>query len=323
MRTCGCESTQRLDPVGRWLLVTRACVQPMTLTSIAIAGLLAARHPDFNLGLFALAAVGSIVAHAANNMTNDYFDLSEGLDTEAYPRAVYAPHPVLAGIISRGGLLRAILIANALDALVMVVLLVERGWPIAVFALVGLFVSVGYVAPPLRLKACGLGEPSVAIVWGPLMVGGTYFAATGDVGPAVFWASAPYALLVTTVLMGKHVDKLPWDRAEGVNTLPVLLGDEVSRRTTVALMVAFHVTTVALVLTGTLSVWTLVILASLPTTVKTARTYARAKPAEPPARYPLWPLWYGPWAFVHARRAGALLVAGLLAGVVFPISPFG
>jgi 1,4-dihydroxy-2-naphthoate octaprenyltransferase len=323
MRTCGCSRTEELDRTGRWLLITRACVQPMTVTSIAIAGFLAVKSPDCNWWLFSLAAAGSVIAHAANNMTNDYFDLTEGLDTSAYPRAAYAPHPVLAGLISKRGLGKAILVANAVDGAIMVVLVIARGWPIAAFALVGLFISVFYVAPPLRLKGRGLGEPSVAIVWGPLMVGGTYFAATGHISSGIFWASAPYALLVTTVLMGKHIDKLPWDEPEGIKTLPVLLGDSASRRVTVALMAAFYAAVIVLVATGTITTWALIALAGLPQFFKAARTYARAKPEERPARYPLWPLWYGPWAFVHARHAGALFVAGLFMGTAAPGSPFG
>jgi 1,4-dihydroxy-2-naphthoate polyprenyltransferase len=322
MRTCGCESTDGLDPIARWLLITRACVQPMTITSVAITGLLAARHPAFDGLLFALAAIGSIVAHAANNMTNDYFDLTEGLDTGAYPRAEYAPHPVLSGVISRAGLGKAILVANALDAAIMLVLVVERGWPILAFALAGLFISVFYVAPPLRLKARGLGEPSVAIVWGPLMVGGTYYAAVGHVPAEVFWMSVPYALLVTTVLMGKHIDKITWDAREAVRTLPVLLGEARSRHVTTILMAAFYVSIAALVLTGTAAVWGLVALGAVPAFVPAARTYARPKPAEPPRRFPLWPLWFGPWAFVHARRAGALFVVGLLLGAIWPVYLF-
>ena len=48
------------------------------------------------------------------------------------------------------------------------------------FALLGLFVSVFYVAPPLKLKHRGFGEPGVSLVWGPLMIGGTYFVTAGD-----------------------------------------------------------------------------------------------------------------------------------------------
>ena len=61
----------------------------------------------------------------------------------------------------------------------MIYLTVERGWPIVGFALGGFLLSAAYTAPPLRLKKHGLGEPTVIAVWGPLMVGGVYYAATG------------------------------------------------------------------------------------------------------------------------------------------------
>ncbi|MCP4222408.1 MAG: hypothetical protein GY773_03600, partial [Actinomycetia bacterium] len=63
-------------------------------------------------------------------------------------------------------------VANA-DLAILLHLTSARGWPVVLFALAGLFVSVFYVAPPLRLKQRGLGEPGVALVWGPLMIGGT------------------------------------------------------------------------------------------------------------------------------------------------------
>lgn len=318
LRTCGHAAPETLDPVGRWLLISRACVQPMTLTSAAIAGLLAVNSPTFHLGYLTLATLGIVLAHAANNLINDYFDLAQGQDTDTYPRTLYAPHPVTSGLVTRSGLARAILVTNALDGAIMVALFLARGWPVIAFALAGLFISVFYVAPPLRFKAHGFGEPSVFVIWGPLMVGGTYYSATAHLTAEVIWASVPYALLVVTVLFGKHIDKAPWDAPDGVNTLPVLLGTDRARRATAALMIAFYVSVTALMLAGVLSVWTIVAFAALPTLIRTLTTYRRAKPAEPPPRYPLWPLWFGPAAFVHARRAGAALVIGLALGAAWP-----
>jgi 1,4-dihydroxy-2-naphthoate polyprenyltransferase len=292
----------------------------MTLVSVSIAGLLAVRVPTFDLVLFLLAAVGSVIAHAANNMINDYFDLEEGLDTKDYPRSEYAPHPVLSGLVTRQGLLRAILFANALDAMIMIVLFIQRGWPIIAFALAGLFVSVFYVAPPLRLKARGLGEPSVFLIWGPIMVGGTYYAAVGSLPTEVLLASIPYALLVMTVLMGKHIDKEPWDRNEGIRTLPVVLGEDSARRFTAVLLVLFYVATALLVLTAFLPVWSLLTFLAIPRLTKTLQTYSKPKPDSPPARYPIWPLWFGPSAFVHSRRAGTMFVLGLFIAVLFPVT---
>ena len=39
--------------------------------------------------------VGIVLAHMSNNLMNDLFDLDAGSDTKEYPRALYAPHPIL------------------------------------------------------------------------------------------------------------------------------------------------------------------------------------------------------------------------------------
>src|SRR5436305_2641842 len=224
--------------MSKWLVLTRASVLPMTLTAGAVAGLLAVNQPGFRPGLFFLALAGILLAHVANNLMNDLFDLEVGADTGSYPRALYAPHPVLSGMISRRGLLTAALAVNAADLAILIVLFGYRGWPVVALALGGFFLSAAYTAPPLRLKKRGLGEPDVLVVWGPLMVGGTYYAAVGDLPWQVLVASIPYGLLCTAVLMGKHVDKLPWDEAEEIRTLPVILGERRARAATRGLMAA-------------------------------------------------------------------------------------
>src|SRR6476646_10498970 len=83
MQTANPPAELPLDTVGKWLVMTRAAVIPMTLWS---------------------GVVGLVLAHAANNLINDYFDMTQGVDTEGYVRALYAPHPVLSGWISRAGL---------------------------------------------------------------------------------------------------------------------------------------------------------------------------------------------------------------------------
>ena len=69
-----------------------------------------------------------------------------------------------------------------------------RGWPVLLFAGLGLFISVFYVAPPIRLKHIGLGELGVFIVWGPLMIGGSYYCAAGSAAAWVYLAGCPIAI---------------------------------------------------------------------------------------------------------------------------------
>jgi 1,4-dihydroxy-2-naphthoate octaprenyltransferase len=311
-----------MDLGSKWLLIIRASVFPMTITSGAIGGLLAVAGPtptDPQWLYFAVAMIGLVLAHAANNMINDYFDTIGGVDTASYVRGQYAPHPILSGLVSKGGLLAAIAIVNLIDLGILAWLTQERGPLVVVFALLGLFISVFYVAPPLQLKHHGWGEPGVALVWGPLMIGGTYFVTTGEIHPWVFVASLPYAILVTTVLIGKHIDKHDADKEKGIHTLPVILGVERSRFLNQFLMVSFFGLVLCLVLAGTLGVWTLAVFAAVPKLVGLLRVQGAPRPAEKPANYPLWPLWYVAWAFVFTRLCGGLFLLGLALNAIFPI----
>ncbi|MFQ5514913.1 MAG: prenyltransferase [Myxococcota bacterium] len=307
------------DPISRWLILSRASVLPMTLFAGAVGGLLALPGGGARLDLWALCTLGLLLAHVSNNLINDHFDLRSGLDTPDYARAQYAPHPVLSGMISPRGLVVAIVVVTALGALIALGLTWVRGWTAAAFALGGFAISFFYVAPPLRLKHRGLGEPAVFVVWGPLMIAGTYFVTTGELPSWVWWASLPYGLLVMTVLFGKHIDKLDSDRSRGIRTLPVRLGAVHARRTAQGLIATFFLGTLALVATGVLGLWTLVVLGALPRALEVGRVFSRPAPPAPPEGYPIWPLWYVAWAFVLIRRAGSLLVVGLALNALRPL----
>ena len=301
-----------LDGVTRWLVVTRAAVLPMTVLAGLVAGLLAVRADGFRWELWALALLGITLAHTANNLMNDLTDTDVGLDTDQYPRALYAPHPLLSGLVTKRQLIGAILAIQVADLAILLVLLSQRGWPVVAFALTGLFLSYAYTAPPFRLKKIGLGEPDVFLTWGPLMVAGTYFSAVGELPWQVWVASVPYGLLCTTVLMGKHLDKLPYDAPTGTRTLPVLLGEQRARTATRGLLVAFYVTTLLAVVLGALPWPVLVVAGGLPLLRKVDGSLRRPRPDEPPAGFQVWPLWFAAIMFVHVRRAGGLLVLGLL-----------
>jgi 1,4-dihydroxy-2-naphthoate octaprenyltransferase len=305
-----------VDGVTRWLVVTRAGVLPMTLTSGLLAVLLAAIAPasvSVDWLNVTLAVVGIVVAHLANNLMNDLADTQVGSDTESYPRALYAPHPILSGLVTKKQMVVGVLLCQVIDLAIMVTLIARQSWWIAAFAIGGLFLSYAYTAPPLRLKKVGLGELDVLLTWGPLMVGGVYYAGTGTLSWQVLLAATVYALLPTTVLMGKHIDKLPYDQAGGTHTLPVIVGERAARIVTQAMMVAFYVGVVALVAARALPWPALLVVLAIPRAVGAIRSFNQPKPTEAPPDNPVWPLWWAPIAFLHTRRAGGLLLLGLLA----------
>jgi 1,4-dihydroxy-2-naphthoate octaprenyltransferase len=293
----------------------------MTATSGLIGGLLAigTLGVSVNYWYLALSVIGLVIAHASNNMINDYFDLEGGVDTDEYVRALYAPHPILSGWLSKAQLRNAILLMNALDFAILVFLVWVRGPWVAAFALGGLFISVFYVAPPIKLKHRGLGEPGVFVVWGPLMIAGTYFVATGVLPGWVWIASLPYAILVTTVLFGKHIDKISADTAKGIHTLPVILGEARARLVAQALMIAFYPVVIGSALIGWIGPFVMLVVLGTPLLVTVLRQFSSPRPESPPHSYVGWPLWFVGASFVHTRRAGALLILGLLLNAIVPI----
>jgi 1,4-dihydroxy-2-naphthoate octaprenyltransferase len=225
-------------------------------------------------------------------------------------------------MITRAGLVRAAVAVNLADVVILIVLVIARGPVVLAFGIAGVVLNVAYTAPPLRLKKRGLGELDVLLVWGPLMIAGTYYAAVGSVPWQVWPAAVPYGLLCTAVLMGKHIDKLPWDERAGVRTLPVILGEPRARVVTEGLMIGFYVTVVACVIAGALPWPTLAAFGALPLLVRAIKALRLPRPERPPRGFPVWPLWFAAFAFTYTRRAGALLVAGLAIAAIFSIGQF-
>jgi len=263
-----------------------------------------------------LVLVGSVAALAGNNLLNDYIDVHEGIDRQGYFRTEYAPHPILSGQLSKNQVLFGAAVLHALDLLILVILVSVVGWGIAAIALAGLFLSIAYVAPPFSFKRRGLGELTAAVVWGPLMIVGAYYAMRGAAPLQVWLLSLPYGILVGAVLVGKHLDKLPQDAEKGVGTLPVRLGAARSRQLVVWLAHLFLIAGAALVVTGATGPWVLLALLGLPRLRLLHLAYANEKPAQPPAGYPVWPLWYVAFAMSFTRTAGGFFVLGLMLNLI-------
>jgi 1,4-dihydroxy-2-naphthoate octaprenyltransferase len=315
LRTCDCEGSAQLTGAALWWMAVRPCVFPMTLIAVLIGILLAAATGPFGFaqaGLALLVLIGSVAAHAGNNLLNDYIDVHEGIDRVGYFRTEYAPHPILSGQLTKNQVLFGAAVLHAIDLVVLIVLIAVAGWGIAAFALAGLFLSIAYVAPPFSFKRRGLGEATAAIVWGPLMIVGAYYALRGDAPASIWLLSLPYGILVGAVLVGKHLDKLPQDSEKGVGTLPVRLGVERSRQLVVWLVHLFLISVGALVVTGVTGPWVLLALLALPRLRLLHLVYANPRPAQPPEGYPVWPLWYVAFAMTFVRTAGGFFVLGLM-----------
>jgi 1,4-dihydroxy-2-naphthoate octaprenyltransferase len=306
------EEWDRLDLISRWLIATRAMALVLSFISATIAGLLALQAKEFNFWVWLLLTIGLFMAHGTNNLLNDYTDYSRGVDKGNYFRAQYGPQPLEHGLLSKRQLLTYAAVTGLIAVAAGALLIWYRDGLTVILMAVGAFFVLFYTFP---LKYIGLGEVSLTLVWGPLMVGGGFYVLTGAWDWNVTLAGLSYSLGVAAALMGKHIDKLDMDAAKHIRTLPVLLGDSLARTTTLALIILQYLIVVYLIIIGFFTPLMLIVFLSLPMFLRVVLPmYRHPRPAERPEDYPadIWPLWFVASAFGFSRRFGILFLGGLI-----------
>ena len=307
-----------LDAVSKFLYSARSVILVISAQAALIAGLLAAGARRFDAGAFLLVLAGLVVAHMISNLSNDYFGYRRGHDTPDSPRMRYTVHPLASGVLERRVLVAGLALLCVAGAAITAWFIAERGWLAAAFAAAGLALMFLYDAAPVPLKAIGLGELAVFLVWGPLMVGGGYAMIAGRVSADAFYAAIPYGLGVMSILTGKHIDQMRFDAGKGNRTLPVLLGERAARAFNVATLILVYAVIALLIALGRLTPWAALVALALPRAWRAVATMSRPRPAAPPPGYVGWPLWYHRACLTHNRLFGWLYILGLAGGAAWP-----
>ena len=129
----------RLDVISKWLIATRAAVLIMTFISAAIAGILVFGDGQFNFGLWLLATVGLVMAHATNNLLNDLTDYRKGVDKDNYFRTQYGAQPIQQGLWTEKQLLTYAAVTGLIAPACGIALTVLRGPAVLALLAAGAF----------------------------------------------------------------------------------------------------------------------------------------------------------------------------------------
>ncbi|GBC75464.1 1,4-dihydroxy-2-naphthoate octaprenyltransferase [archaeon HR06] len=262
----------RLD-MKRWFLATRPWSFIMTIISTSLGASLTF---EFNPSLFILTLSGLILAHAATNLLNDYFDVRAGVDKTDSPTSRYRPHPYLMGQISTKSLLIVTLLLYLSVIFIAFYIYLIRGSLIIFLLLLGLFMSVFYTFKFFPLKYKALGEPMVFIVWGPIMVFGSYYVLSGDTNAKAILVSLPIGILVSLVLMANNIRDIDYDSSSGIKTIPIILGKDKSLKLFEFLLSLSYFIVVIIALT--ISLFSLLAFITLPQAFKIVRIFREKLP---------------------------------------------
>jgi 1,4-dihydroxy-2-naphthoate octaprenyltransferase len=291
-----------------WFLATRPWSFTMTAISVGVGGAVAALDGAFDVWLFLLTLVGAVCVHGATNLINDYFDYKSGVDRPGAPTTLYRPHPLVQGLISPQAVLWVSVGLYAIAAIIGLALLALKGAGLLWFILVGAIASFFYTAGPIKYKYLALGELAVFLMWGPVIVGGTYFVQRGSLSPDAVLISVPFGLLVALVLLANNLRDIDYDRSAGIATLGTLLGQQKTRVLYQGLILLAYLAIALLIALKILSPWGLLVFFSAPVAFRLIRTLQREIPNDADARTAQLDTLFGVW-----------LIVGLILEKIFPL----
>jgi 1,4-dihydroxy-2-naphthoate polyprenyltransferase len=255
-----------------WIQAVRAPSLSAAAIPVLLGVAIAARDGYFSLGRMMLALIGAIAIQAGTNLINDYYDYRSGADSE---QSLGPSMVIQRGLLTPEQVWRGGIVAFAIGAVIGLVLVAMCGWPILALGVPSIAAGYFYTASPVSLAYVALGELTVFVFMGPVIVIGTYFVMAMHFSAAALWASIPLGFMVAGILHANNIRDIESDKRHGKRTIATMLGRTGARYELVALDVAAYATTIAAVLAHTLPWIVLVVFITVPRALDQIRIVMR------------------------------------------------
>jgi 1,4-dihydroxy-2-naphthoate octaprenyltransferase len=241
-----------------------AASRPFSFTASVIpvlVGTLIAAGDSFSWWKGLLALAGSVAIHAGTNFVNDYYDHVKGADSE---KSLGQAGFIQRGLLAPRAVLWAGILTFAAGAGIGLVLCSVTSWELLWLGLASVLAGFLYTGAPIHLAYIGLGEVTVFIFMGPVIVLGAYFVQveSWDWEPIV--ASIPIGFLVTAILQANNLRDIDNDRETGKRTIATMIGRTWANREMYGLLWGAYVALVVAVVLGALPLAALVALVTIP-----------------------------------------------------------
>ncbi len=249
------------NPLKRYFLATRPTFLLASLVPVLL-GLTTAHFGGVPLEWPAalLTLIGAVVVHAGANVLNDYYDAVNGTDEfnleRLYPYTGGSRF-IQNGVLSRSQTARFATLLLGVGMVIGLVLIEHSGMGLFTMGLTGMLIAWAYSARPLALNNRGLGEVSIALAFGLLIVAGSDYVQRGSFDPFPWLVAVPYGLLTSSLLfINQFPDRLA-DEAVGKRHLVARLGPQRARWLYLLLVIAANGYLVVMVMAGVFTPWVL------------------------------------------------------------------
>ncbi|MBN7772499.1 1,4-dihydroxy-2-naphthoate octaprenyltransferase [Clostridium aminobutyricum] len=253
------------NKAGKWLQAIRPFSLSGSVVPVILGAILAIKEAPFHVDYFVLSVIAIVLLQAGVNLLSDYDDYVNKVDTkDSYGSSGVIFENLLApSEVHKGGLTLMVL-----GSLIGLYLVYQRGWVVLLLGLIGALGGYCYTGKPLGLKYKGFGAPLVFLLFGPLMVLGSYYVQAQTMSFAAFLASIPVGFLTTAILHANDIRDIEHDKKAGIKTLSILAG----RRKAIIVYYGLIILSYSFLLLGIVSkiipYWSLLCFATIPAAIK-------------------------------------------------------
>lgn len=231
----GCNSdTQRKNPMkcfglndrSVWLLAARPKTLWASVAPVVVGTAMAYGDGVHHWPSACIAFLCAVLIQIGTNFANDYSDYERGADTGQRQGPLRVTQ---AGMVSPKTMKQATAAVFLVACLGGLYLVWRGGWPIAVIGTLSILSGILYTAGPYPLGYLGLGDLFVLVFFGPVAVGGTYYAQALEIDPTILIAGLGPGLLIVAILTVNNLRDIEEDRKVGKRTMAVRFGKTFTR----------------------------------------------------------------------------------------------
>ena len=232
-----------------WVAVTRYWALPVSTMPLLVSfaylfsiGALPAGIKPWLVLLLSL--LGVVLLHSAGNVLSDWFDYRSGVDNEnayAVPNLVFGKYQPKEYLVFS-------MILFALGCLTGLGIVLISGVKVLIVGVIAVLLTLLYSF----LKYHALGDLDIFIIFGVLTVLGLAAAVTGEWRWDTLMLAVPLGIITVSVLHANNTYDIPSDKAAGIKTFAMLIGEKASSVLYCVYMVLPFVCIIACVIAGRL-----------------------------------------------------------------------
>lgn len=200
---------------------------------------------SFSLLWFVVALIAVYLIEIGKNGVNEYVDYHSGVDLYVTPDNRTPFSGGKKTLIDKKLTIREVywisVVTLALGFIVGLSIVTFKEPSVFWLGVAGFAIAVFYTAPPLKFAYRGLGELSVAIAFGPIIISGIYVMMTGTFEPILIVISLPTAFMIANVLWINEYPDFEADTKGNKRNMLVKVGKEKGIYVYIGIFVAAYI----------------------------------------------------------------------------------